>query len=160
MLGLARGFAATLLLMVGIPLGTAVAQTTSDTQNPCAPPTEISQNINETAWQLFVAATCPVNGSQYPYVVWEDWIEQAQMYPADPSKGLFVPNAQATAAGHQLGPSPFALLRHPKLAAVVKGLLGAPNENCNKAGAPPPNQPKLVICEEVRESGAGRRGKS
>jgi len=154
MKGLTSAFAIALFLIIGIPLGAAVAQTTSGTQNPCAPPTEISQNINETAWQLFVAATCPVNSNQYPYVVWEDWIEQAQMYPADPSNGLIVPNAQATAAAHQLGASPFALLRHPSLAEVVKGLLGAPNQHCNKAGAPPPNQPKLVICEEVRLNGA------
>jgi hypothetical protein len=152
---LAPAFAAALAL-IGLQLGAAVAQTTRATQNPCAPPTEISQNIFETAWQLFVAATCPVNNDQYPYVVWEDWIEQAQMYPADPSQGLFVPKALGTAesAAHQLGGSPFALLRHPKLAEVVKGLLGAANENCNKAGAPPANQPKLVICEEVRLNGA------
>jgi hypothetical protein len=151
-----RGLTAAVFLLIGLSTGTAVAQATSGTQNPCAPPTEISPNINETAWQLFVAATCPVNSNQYPYVVWEDWIEQAQMYPADPSKGLFVPNALGAAqtSTHQLGASPFALLRNPKLVEVVKGLLGAPNENCNKAGKPPANQPKLVICEEVRLNGA------
>ncbi len=155
MRGFAGMFAAILFSMLAIPLGTAFAQTTSGTQNPCAPPTEISPNINETAWQLFVAATCPVNREQYPYVVWEDWIEQAQMYPADPGKGLFVPNAlgQAETTTHQLGASPFTLLRHPNLGAVVQGLLGAPNENCNKAGAPPPGEPNLVICEEVRLNG-------
>lgn len=38
----------------------------------------------------------------------------------------------------------------------MKGLPGAPNTNCNKAGAPPPpdNTNPLYICEEVRESGA------
>jgi hypothetical protein len=151
MRGPAAIFVTALFLLIGIPACGASAQT-----NPCAPPTEISQNINETAWQLFVAATCPVKGDQYPYVVWEDWIEQAQMYPADPSKGLFVPSAlgQAESAAHQLGASPFTLLRHPNLATVVNGLLGAPNQNCNKAGAPPPGQPNLVICEEVRLNGA------
>jgi hypothetical protein len=154
MRGVAKAVAAATFLILGLPLGTGVAQATSAVQNPCAPPTEIGQNINETAWQLFVAATCPVNAKQYPYVVWEDWIEQAQMYPADPSQGLVVPNARATAASHQLHGSPFAMLRHPKLAAVVGGLLGAPNENCNKAGKPPASQPNLVICEEVRLNGA------
>jgi hypothetical protein len=146
---------AAMLVLIGLPFSTAMAQTAS-TQNPCAPPAEISRNIDETAWQLFVAATCPVNSDQYPYVVWEDWIEQEQMYPADPGKGLFVPNAlgHAETATHQLGGSPFTLLRHPKLAEVVKGLLGAPNENCNKAAAPPADQPKLIICEEVRLNGA------
>jgi hypothetical protein len=142
------------LLTIGIAGGAASAQ--SPAQNPCAPPSAISNNIDETAWRLWVAATCPVNAGQYPYVVWEDWIEQAQMYPADPKKGLVVPNAPAAAGGtaHQLHGSPLALLRKPSLALVVTGLLGAPDENCNKAGAPPPNQPKLVICEEVRLNGA------
>jgi hypothetical protein len=151
MQGLARrGFTAALFLLIG---GTA-AQAASAVQNPCAPPTEISRNIDETAWELWVAATCPVNAHQYPYVVWENWIEQAQMYPADPSQGLIVPNAQAASATHQLHGSPFTLIRRPKLAQVVKGLLGAPDENCNKAGAPPQGQPNLIICEEVRLNGA------
>jgi hypothetical protein len=152
---LAATLAAALLSTIVMPFGAALAQTTGGTQNPCAPPTEIGRNIDETAWQLWVAATCPVNNNQYPFVVWEDWIEQAQMYPADPSKGLFVPNAQAATASHQLHGSPFTLFRNPKLAAVVEeGLLGAPDQNCNKAGKPPPNQPKLIICEEVRLNGA------
>ncbi len=143
---------------IGSPFGVVAnaADAVVPPQNPCAPPTQISPNINETAWQLWVAATCPVNSTQYPFVVWEDWIEQAQMYPADPSKGLFVPNAEAekTATTHFLQGSPFALLRNPGLATVVTGLLGAANQNCNKAGKPPKSQPDLVICEEVRLNGA------
>jgi hypothetical protein len=71
-------------------------------QNPCAAPNEISSSIEETAWQIWVAAHCPVNNHQYPFVVWENWIEQAQLYPADPSQGLEVPNsgAQGPAASH------------------------------------------------------------
>ena len=46
-------------------------------QNPCAVPNEVSSSIEETAWQIWVAATCPVNNNQYPFVVWENWIEQA-----------------------------------------------------------------------------------
>src|SRR5438874_787306 len=64
--------------------------------NPCAVPNEIGDSIEETAWQIWVAATCPVNDTQYPFVVWENWIEQSQLYPSDPSKGLKVPNAGAT----------------------------------------------------------------
>jgi hypothetical protein len=37
---------------------------------------------------------------------------------------------------------------------VVRGLLGAPDQSCNKSAIPPPNQPNLVICEEVRLNGA------
>jgi hypothetical protein len=35
--------------------------------NPCAAPNEISLDPSQTAWELWVAATCPVNQSQYPY---------------------------------------------------------------------------------------------
>ena len=64
--------------------------------NPCAVPNEISGSIEETAWQIWVAATCPVNDKQYPFVVWENWIEQSQLYPSDPTKGLKVPNSGAS----------------------------------------------------------------
>ena len=47
-----------------------------------------------------------------------------------------------------------AVFGNPKLLKVIEGLLGAPDQNCNKAGKPPANQPKLVICEEVRLNGA------
>src|SRR5262245_66537451 len=62
--------------------------------NPGAPPISLASALEETAWQLWVAATCPVNQNQYPYVVWEDWIEQARLYPQDPANGLKVPNSQ------------------------------------------------------------------
>jgi hypothetical protein len=122
--------------------------------NPCAVPNEIGSSIEETAWRIWVAATCPVNNNQYPFVVWENWIEQSQLYPTDPTNGLKVPNSGATTATHPLHESPLALAFNPKLGTVVPGLLGAPDTNCNKAGAPPPNQPNLIICEEVRENGA------
>ena len=142
---------------VGPLLGASAAGAADDpTRNPCAPPSQVSANINETAWELWVAATCPVNSAKYPFVVWENWIEQAQMYPLDPAKGLFVPNAEAkkTTATHLLHGSPFAVARNPSLTKVVPGLLGAADQNCNKAGRPPKSQPDLVICEEVRLNGA------
>ncbi len=157
------GLAVALFLTFGIgagggaalPIGVPVAQADDSTQNPCAPPSQISPTIEQTAWQLWVAATCPVNSGKYPYVVWENWIEQAQMYPTDPSEGLVVPNAAASsgAAVHQLHGSPLTLIKNPKLLAVVPGLLGAANENCNKASTPPTGQPNLMICEEVRLNG-------
>ena len=61
-------------------------------QNPmpsaCIPPSQIGTSPEETAWQLFVASTCPVNASQYPYVVWENWIEQSQLYGAGAAQAL------------------------------------------------------------------------
>jgi hypothetical protein len=124
--------------------------------NPCAAPNQISANPSQTAWELWVAATCPVNQSQYPYVVWENWIEQTQMYPSDPSQGLTVPNSGlvAPSASHLLHGSPLTLAKNPGLATLVKGSLGGADQNCNKAAAPPASQPNLVICEEVRLNGA------
>jgi hypothetical protein len=124
--------------------------------NPCAAPNEIGSSIEETAWLLWVAATCPVNQDQYPFVVWENWIEQDQLYPTDPSKGLKVPNsgAKTTSASHLLHASPLALVKNPNAITVVPGLLGGADQNCNPAQIPPPGQPNLTICEEVRENGS------
>lgn len=143
-------------------LSPAVAGAGHGTQaNPCAVPNEIVGSVEETAWRIWVAATCPVNTNPalYPFVVWETWIEQSQLYPADPSQGLIVPNAGASAEAHPLHGSPLALTYHPgSLTQVPPGLgspPGAPNTNCNAANAPPPNNTgpngnnPLTICEEV-----------
>ena len=122
--------------------------------NPCAAPNEVGPSFEETAWQIWVAATCPVNSDQYPFVVWENWIEQAQLYPANPSQGLKVPNSGAPTATHILHNSPLTIALSPDLAVKVPGLLGAPDAACNKAKAPPPGQPNLIFCEEVRVNGA------
>jgi hypothetical protein len=150
---------ASALLLVFVSFGTAIpeayaATSTSIQENPCAPPQEVSNSIEETAWAIWIAATCPVNDNQYPYVVWENWIEQTQLYPADPSKGLNVPNAGGAKSGRNLHHSPLTLAINPSLATTVPGLLGAPDITCNKAATPPANQPNLIICEEVRENGA------
>jgi hypothetical protein len=138
-----------------LPLGPNAAMADDSTANPCAPPTQISPTISQTAWQLWVAATCPVNQNKYPYIVWENWIEQAQMYPTDPAKGLVVPNASAAGSSvHLLHGSGLTIAKNPKLKATVPGLLGAPNTNCNKASNPPKGQPNLIICEEIRLNGA------
>src|SRR3954453_2390203 len=55
----------------------------TETFDPCAPPTKMLPSAEETAWRLLVAATCPVNPDRYPYVVWENWIEQSQLFPPD-----------------------------------------------------------------------------
>jgi hypothetical protein len=138
-----------------LPFGAISAMADDSTGNPCAPPTQISPTISQTAWQLWVAATCPVNPNKYPYIVWEDWIEQAQMYPSEPGNGLVVPNAAAAGNSvHQLHGSGLTIAKNPKLKATVPGLLGAANTNCNRASTPPKGQPNLIICEEIRLNGA------
>jgi hypothetical protein len=123
---------------------------------PCSPPDRITGSLEETAWRMWVASTCPVNQSVYPYVVWENWIEQAQMYPLNPANVLQIPAALApsTTASRSLGPSLLAVAKNPGILTTVPGLLGAADENCNTAQAPPDNQKKLVICEEVRLNGS------
>jgi hypothetical protein len=49
---LTAAMAAALLSTIGMPFGPALAEPTGGPQNPCAPPTEISENTDETAWQL------------------------------------------------------------------------------------------------------------
>ena len=92
--------------------------------NPCAVPNEIVGSVEETAWQIWVAATCPVNKDQYPFVVWENWIEQAQLYPPDPSQGLKVPNSGAATTQHPLHGSPLALTFHPESATSGSARFG------------------------------------
>ena len=144
--------AAAAAILVSFIRGASADDATGTQPNPCAVPNEINASIEETAWRIWVAATCPVNTNQYPFVVWENWIEQSQFYPTDPSNGLKVPNSGASTINHPLHESPLTLALNPSLR--LKGLPGAPDTNCNKAGAPPPNQPNLIICEEVRENGA------
>src|SRR5215472_4065428 len=90
------GFLATVLMA-----SLAAAQAPSD---PCSPPTVVTGSAEETAWRIFVAATCPVNQNQYPFVVWENWVEQVQSYPANPLRGLSIPSSLANLINktHQL----------------------------------------------------------
>ncbi|MGH7813560.1 MAG: hypothetical protein ACREQI_06105 [Candidatus Binataceae bacterium] len=124
---------------------------------PCNPPTKIIHSSAETAWRLFIAANCPVNSNQYPYVVWENWIEQSQLYPTNPASGLHVPNSAASESdsdgesSHPLHANAFAVAMRKRGAVRAPILVGT---QCNPANDPPTNNPNLVICEEVRLNGA------
>lgn len=109
----------------------------------CTPPTQMAATPEQTAWQLFVAATCPVNGTRYPYIVWETWIEQSQLY--SPSDKV----AQGADNVRRLHGSPLAEARrtHGQARAAVAGV-GAPqaaNQSCNTHTVS-----GRTICEEVR----------
>jgi hypothetical protein len=116
---------------------------TSATAQPaaCAFPTAPSSTPEETAWRLFVAANCPTSGNK---VVWENWIEQLQLYPAKA--------AAAVAANEQ----PKRLHGSPLARATVSRSQGlrallVPDSECNRMhGAPPNVTPNAIICEEVR----------
>ncbi len=138
-------------MMVMAPAGPSPMSSSAQAANfsaadACNPPTAALSSIEETAWRIWVAATCPVNQNRYPYVVWENWIEQQQLYPSNPANGQAVPNAGGTNPMHVLHGSP--------LTFVNGGLPGSPDSGCNAASTPPSNNPNLVICEEVRLNGA------
>lgn len=123
------------------------AATLNQDANPCTPPTQMAATPEQTAWQLFVAATCPVNGNKYPYVVWENWIEQSDLYTA--SGKALTGNASATAQ-HRFHGSPLAAARrtrgsHPSALTAGEGAPQVANQNCN-----PNTASRRTICEEVR----------
>ena len=105
----------------------------------CDPPSKIVGSPVQTAWRLWVAAHCPVNADRYPYVVWENWLEQGPMYPADPSRGLVVPNAGAGTGPHTLRGS---------MLGSINGLPVDPATQCTLSKS------NRIICEEVRLNGA------
>jgi hypothetical protein len=103
----------------------------------CTFPTALTGSVEQTAWQLFVAANCPTNKNQ---VVWENWIEQSNFYPA--GAGL------KSAKPRRLHGSPLAqaLARKAGLTAEL-----SPSTDCNTMGGPPSNVvPGATICEEAR----------
>jgi hypothetical protein len=134
-----------LVMLIGSILGAAslvaVAQPATAARRPrdaCDPPAKVVGSPAETAWRLWVAAHCPVNADRYPFVVWENWIEQSQMYPLNPSRGLEVPNAGATTPPHPLRPSALG---------TINGLPVDPATQCTLSMS------HRLICEEVRLNG-------
>ena len=107
----------------------------------CTIPTKEAATPDQTAWELFVAANCRAPNGK---LVWENWIEQAQLYP--PSAGL----AATAGGGRHLHGSVLGALLHASTAA--KGLAAAtvtPGA-CNKMVIAPSNVTAgATICEEV-----------
>jgi len=121
------------------------AATTGYTEyGACTFPTAVSPTLEETAWRLFVAANCPTKRNK---VVWEDWVEQLQLYPATGVIG-----GVASAA------NPKRLHGSPLARAVIGRLSGprallAPATECQQmqaSNAPPNVTPTATVCEEAR----------
>jgi hypothetical protein len=119
----------------------------ADAQQPnpaCVPPMQAGSSMEQTAWQLFVAATCPVNNTQYPYVTWEKWIEQAELYKTPGAVKAF-----GTSQRPRFHMSPLARIveekrrKGNKRAEVL--IPQAANEGCNSN-----TWSKRTICEEAR----------
>ena len=108
----------------------------------CAFPTAAAATPEETAWRLFVAANCPGSGTK---VIWENWIEQSQLYPASGAGAA----ALAARPAKRLHGSPLA----EALAARSRGLRAVltPATDCGPMHGPPSNVIKgATICEEAR----------
>jgi hypothetical protein len=112
--------------------------------NACTMPTQMASTPEQTAWQLFVAATCPVNGDKYPYVTWENWIEQNQLYNPQGQNQAFVQGVRP-----RFHMSPLARIMRERLAkrsSRAEVLLPqAANESCNSQ-----TWSGRTICEEAR----------
>jgi hypothetical protein len=133
------------------PPGIQAAHAADAPSPACSPPTSVAATPEQTAWQLFVAATCPVNANTYPYVTWQTWIEQNQLYGG---------GSTTLAAGERprfhMSPLAAMLRAHAKAHANGKGKnAGAPkagaaapdvaNQNCNSD-----TWSGRTICEEAR----------
>jgi len=108
----------------------------------CIPPSQVGPSPEQTAWQLFVASTCPVNASQYPYVVWENWIEQSQLY------GTGAAQAAAEGGRPRFHMSPLAKVMREKAKGAPHPEAVLPtgaNEDCNSQ-----TWSGRTICEEAR----------
>jgi hypothetical protein len=111
----------------------------------CTPPMGVGASVEQTAWQLFVAATCPVDNNKYPYVAWEKWIEQSQLY-GGPGAAALAPNQRP-----RFHMSPLAqILQEEKTKGknampTEKLIPEAANQDCNNK-----TWSKRTICEEAR----------
>lgn len=124
------------------PLATVQASPAPSTA--CDFPVSAAATPEETAWQLFVAANCPANETQ---LVWETWIEQAQLYPANGSAAADA--LHTPAVRKRLHGSPLARAEMARRRGVAAELI--PTAQCNSMNGPPPNvKPNAIICEEAR----------
>jgi hypothetical protein len=112
----------------------------SKASGACVFPTASASTAEETAWRLFVAASCPAGGTR---VVWETWIEQLEMYQKSG------PSPHHGAVAKRLHGSPLA--RVEALRAGESVHLLTPVTECGTMRGPPPNViPGAKICEEAR----------
>jgi hypothetical protein len=127
--------------------GAAPAQAPS----ACQFPSQSAATPEQTAWEIFVAAACATGTGSYPYLTWESWPNQNDIYPnvtATPAHG-----AKAIEKRRRFTPSLLG-------AALLKGhgrtpapLPAVSETGCQVAGeyqGPPAGPPSgRTICEEV-----------
>jgi hypothetical protein len=129
-------------LIVTAPTQTYAASRTIN-GSACSFPTSVAATTEETAWQLFVAANCPSNAG---HVVWEDWAEQLDVYPASAKDKLALNGRRLL---RRLHASPLALDRQARSNHLLAPSLQT--TACNQMQGPPANVVKdATVCEEVK----------
>src|SRR5262249_14853915 len=126
-------------LVIGLSLVSFVAAAHAAVPAACMTPTTMAATPEETAWRLFVASTCPV-GTSYPYVAWEKWIEQNQLYQAQQAAPHL---AEAKTIPGRFSPSVLASSRKKKGGGLK---LESAATGCNSS----PSIFGRILCEEVR----------
>ncbi|MEI9989882.1 MAG: hypothetical protein WDM86_07570 [Rhizomicrobium sp.] len=126
--------------LLGSSDDTVVTPALAQTSSACTIPAKPAATPDQTAWELFVAVNCRAPNGK---LVWENWIEQAQLYPASGAPGALA------VAGRRLHGSALAALLHP--ASGIKGVTAAATPGpCNKMSIVPSNVTSgATICEEV-----------
>ena len=124
------------LLFMALFAGLCLSTQLTFAQGPCAlPQTLINNDPVQTSWAIFVAAMCPSGPSSQP-LAFENWIEQAQQYPA-------APGAKPAKPARFKHGSPLALIAAARENKAA--LTSFPSNDCN-AGRGNPN---VIFCEEV-----------
>jgi hypothetical protein len=112
-------------------------------QSPCAlPRTLINNDPVQTSWAIFIAAMCP-SGSQQTPLAFENWVEQAQEYPAAPGAAVHPRRF------HHGSPLAFVVESREKKGALTS----FPSNDCN----PGRGNPNVIFCEEVYISPVAQR---
>lgn len=129
------------------PQPDSAAKVTATATDACAFPTTPAATLEQTAWELFVAANCPSNNSK---VVWENWVEQLQLYPASGAVGAS--SETNTPPVKRLHASPLAAAEARHRRGAIRSLV--PSTGCQamtqKKAIRPSNVTKdAQVCEEV-----------
>jgi hypothetical protein len=124
----------------------AKAALTREVSNACAFPTQPAATPEQTAWEIFIAANCPSNSAK---VVWENWVEQLQLYPASAdSAKTFSPEERHIPRLHS---SPLAQIHARQLHLKARTFAESLSSPCPPMQGPPSNVVKnATICEETR----------
>src|SRR5579864_2870007 len=129
----------------GVSLGSQGKQKTgaapAQAPSACQFPSQVAATPEQTAWEIFVAAACATGTGSYPYLTWESWPNQNDVYPnvtMTPAHG-----AKAVEKRRRFMPSLLGaalLKRHGRTPAPLPAV---PETGCQVAAS------GRTICEEV-----------